>query len=138
MNSLRHKSLLHRCTGHPHTGRYPRSHSDTSGCCSPHRRSAGNTRTFHPRIVPCRCSCLDTGAGCSPPLCSPGGTHTFHPRTGRCHCTHLGRRTLSSLGLPNLGYTGSCRCPAGRYHGHYSLCPHLETEKGLFIDLNYL
>lgn len=137
MNSLPQKSLHHRCTGHPRIGHYRCSHWDTSGCCSPRRWSVGNTHIFHPRSVLCRCSCLDTSAGCSPHLCSPGGTHTSHPHTGRCHCTRLGRRTLSNLGLPILGYRGSCRCRVGRYHGHYSLCPLLEKKiiQRCFVDL---
>lgn len=126
MNSLPHKSLHHRRTGRPHTGRYQCSHWDTSGCCSPRRWSVGNTRTFHPRSVPCRCSRLDTSAGCSRLLCSPDGTHTSHPHTVHCRCIHQGRRTLSNLGLPIPGYRDSCRCHVGTYHGHYSLCPCLE------------
>lgn len=129
MNSLPHKSLHHRCTGRPHTGRYQCSHWDTSGCCSPRRWSVGNTHIFHPRSVPCHCSCLDTWAGCSRLLCSPDGTHTSHPHICRCHCTRQGRRTLSNLGLPIPGYRGSCRCRVGRYHGHYSLCPLLKQQK---------
>lgn len=138
MNNPPHKSLHHRCTGHPHSGRYQCSHWDTSGHCSPRQWSVGSTHISHPRSVPCRCSCLDTSAGCSRLLCSPDGKHTSHPHNGRCHCIRQGRRTLSNLGLPIQGYRGSCRCRVGRYHGHYSLCPHLEKERWKRVVVYFL
>lgn len=126
MNNPPHESLHHRCTAHPHSGHYQCSRWDIFGCCSPRQWSAGSIHIFHPRSVPCRCSCLDTTTGCSHLLCSPDGRHTSHPHNGHCHCIRQGRRTQSSLGLPIQGYRGSCRCHVGRYHGHYSLYPHLE------------
>lgn len=128
MNTLLRKSLHHRCTGHPRSGRYRRSRLDTSGCCSCPLWSVGNTRTFHPRSAPCRCSRLDTSTGCSHPLYSPGNTHTGRPHTVHYRCTRRDRRTLSSPGLPILGCTHSCRSLSGTHHGHYSLCPGLEKE----------
>lgn len=128
MNSLLHKSLQHRCTGHSRTGRYRRNHSDTSGCCSRPLWSVGNTRTFHPRSAPCHCSRPDRSTGCSLPLCSPGDTRTGRPHTARYRCTRQDRRILSSLDLPTPGCTRSCRSLAGTHHGHYSLCPGLQKE----------
>lgn len=130
MNSLPHKSLHHICTGHPCTGRYHCSHWGTSGHCSLHQWSVRNTNTFHLHTVPYHCSYWDTPAGCSRLPCSPDGTRTSRPHIVHCRCTHQGRRTPSNLGPPSLGCRHSCRCPFGRIHAHYNLCP-LLGKKGI-------
>lgn len=88
----------------------------------------GSKRISRQHTAPCRCSRPDTSAGCSLLLCSPDGTHISHPHIAHCRCTHLGRRRWNNPGLPILCYRRSCRCRVGRYHGHYSFCPHLDKE----------